>query len=146
MNREIKFRAWDKKEKYIADVYEIDFCNENVILLDYGAIDEFETHSRNFDEIELLQHTGLKDRNGKEIYEGDIIRKFNYLGEECSINKIVWDSTLCTGCHTEMIKDFISPKGYGREEVSIGLSVRECEYIEVIGNIYENPELLERNE
>lgn len=63
--REIKFRAWEKNLKEIIQVYNIDF--ENRLINKDGVW-------RMFNEIELMQYTGLKDKNGREIYEGDIVR------------------------------------------------------------------------
>ena len=82
------------------------------------------------DIIKLMQYTGLKDRNGKEIYEGDI-RKGDWVsglqeGEYSGIQVMKWDETnACFGWEGQYIPDFIK--------------------VEVIGNIYENPELLENN-
>lgn len=62
--REIKFRAWEKNLKEIIPVHNIDFEKKMI---------NTESAWRLFDEIELIQYTGLKDKNGMEIYESDSI-------------------------------------------------------------------------
>lgn len=106
--REIKFRAWDKEKR-------------EMILL------EPNTSYSDFKNFELSQYTGLKDKNGKEIYEGDI-----FTDDDCSKKRFIFEYN------------------------GLNLTVREVGYrigslfitddmikLEVIGNIYENPELLE---
>ena len=80
------------------------------------------------DEIELMQSTGLKDKNGKEIFEGDIL--YGYAGED------FWE-----------IVEFDTEEGkWIRKDIwynsKLGLSENN-EFMEIVGNIYENPELLE---
>lgn len=110
--REIKFRLWDKEEKKMytparifADGFTLDFKSENK-----GGI--------------LMQYTGLKDKNGKEIYEGDILG---------------WESDSIP--NAEVI--------YNQKDCRFTPFSRSCpddKWVfnggEVIGNIYENPELL----
>lgn len=131
--REIKFRVWDKYGKYMRylgdDSHDsIEFFVENRASYynlqcgDCGA----STTEEDCDEYgfsPLMQYTGLKDKNGKEIYEGDIVRlpedeDYKYYSIIYSKNRLGF--TLSNGC------------GFG---LSYG--------IEVVGNIYENPELLE---
>lgn len=107
--REIKFRAYDKERECIKDVINIDF-NTNKI---YCVGDYTFLYNGKF---ELMQYTGLKDKNGVEIYEGDIIKGGIYLSYE-----VKWD--------------------FGECGWNIGTGVQHN--YEVIGNIYENPELLE---
>jgi len=66
--REIKFRAWDK-EGYMMNVSSIDF-EKKVIT---GIRQDNNGWTDNFDAFELMQYTELKDKNGKEIYEGEIV-------------------------------------------------------------------------
>lgn len=75
------------------------------------------------DEIELMQSTGLKDKNGKEIFEGDVVKCNGLLGTIESF-KAMW---ICS---------FMKYNNYQK----VGFFAQE---IEVVGNIYENPELLE---
>ena len=95
-----------------------------------------------------MQYTGLKDKNGKEIYEGDILRYKPYLNlgyeDKYDIGVVVWGETgdsdeYAYGHHYEWIvnDDSLADIADGAYE---GF---ECE---VIGNIFENPELLERKE
>ena len=87
---------------------------------------------RNFDDIELMQSTGLKDKNGVEIFEGDIV-----LAD--GVKKIV---TFGEQEHEEDFGDLIYYIGFNVYTKMGYSSVIPVEY-EVIGNIYENPELLE---
>lgn len=93
------------------------------------------------DEIELMQSTGLRDKNGKEIFEGDIVRTTRFLGRADEI-----------GGFYEYEKDYVGVVKVleGSWVIDTGsVAVRlwsEIDESEVLGNIYENPELLEVNE
>lgn len=142
MTREIKFRAWDKKSKMMwTPIRSIDFAHGYVEL---SKLAEPES-DKDFDEIELMQFTGQIDKNGKEIYEGDIVRlietvKILYKPEFEQmdfIGKIEFDNE---GADYNII-------GNSEDDLR-GLGVADQE-IEIIGNIYEhshllNPELLEK--
>ena len=84
------------------------------------------------DEETIGQYTGLKDKNGKEIYEGDIVKVFT--NKEWRIGKIIYE-------HSEFTIDVTNNKDlkYGRTSIIENLT-------EVIGNIYDNLELLEKGE
>lgn len=122
--REIKFRAWHKEKKIIGKVLGIDilhkeiyFSNENINCYEYTE----------FKDIELMQYTGLKDMREKEIYEGDIL--FESFGEK--YYKVVFENG---SFRAEFERDF--------EEYSFDLIDVVAQGCEIVGNIYENPELL----
>ena len=124
-----KFRAWDKKHKEMFEVVKIEF-HPNIF---YMAKEPAWIVIRAKNEIELMQSTGLKDKNGVEIFEGDIVAgKFYFAGvgyfdtgerEVIVRNKpVLWEDGkfLCSGFDLS--------------------EMNEC--IKVIGNIYKNKELL----
>lgn len=121
--REIKFRAWLKEEKITIDVSEIDFRGEEVSGFDESDV-FYEGYG--YDYAELMQYTGLKDKNGKEIYEGDIGKSVD------GIFLVTWDEE----------KAAFVMRFYGYPEETLYLEEMWND-AEVIGNIYENPELLE---
>lgn len=124
--REIKFRAWDsKKNKFIA--------NGDPMDLYYSArINAFMFDNDNYDldrNTVFLQYTGLHDKNGKEIYEGDIIS----VGDDKNIGEVIYNSAHCAF--------IVIGKPWRCGCVHLG---GLCNlFIEVVGNIYESPELLE---
>ena len=115
--REIKFRAWDKKTKNMYQVKGISFTWR------WASWDTevLQSQYKGFDDIELMQFTGLRDKNGKEIWEGDIL-------------------------------EYADKSGMGVVRFGEGAFYLETnlknwrgdiyESEEVIGNIWENPELL----
>jgi uncharacterized phage protein (TIGR01671 family) len=111
MAREIKFRAWCPESETMWDVREIAF---DVQMLTIGLHDEY------IDNIELMQFTGLLDKNGKEIYEGDVVHLNGLKG------KIGWHDGAFTFHHWD----------------DIDLLHTTYPYIEIIGNVFENPELI----
>jgi len=124
-----KFRAWDKELQTMLDVSLIDFKKSVLI----GEHWEFgETNFINFDEIELMQSTGLKDKNGKEVFVGDIIKCTRGCPHEVYLEK-EYGGTYIGGMPAIYLKGI--REGYAWTE-----------HEEILGNIYENPELLEGKE
>ncbi|AVQ26032.1 hypothetical protein C4N17_10505 [Fusobacterium periodonticum] len=118
--REIKFRAWDKINKDMFNVESINFQERRV----YKDTVSY----RKFEDIDLMQYTGLKDKNNKEIYEGDIL--FESFGER--YYKVVFKNG---NFRTEF-------EGYF-DEYSFDLIDVVLDLCEINGNIYENSELME---
>ena len=117
--REIKFRAWDKREHRMMMYIQIPApcMSESDLWI-------------------LMQYTGLKDKNGKEIYEGDVVKTFTVTGGKLQEDKGLqeihwWNSGFCRG-----IKDV--------QGLPLWWLDKDTQKFEVVGNIYENPELLEK--
>lgn len=127
--REIKFRAWHKEEKIMGEVLGIDILHKEIFFSDED-VDCYE-HT-DFKDIELMQYTGLKDKNNKEIYEGDIVKLRTNHGIGVVKNYDEWGA---------FVVEYIKP----RPLAVLGTNYYK-EDIEVIGNIYENPELLGEKE
>ncbi len=130
-----KFRAWLKDEQRMIESYDtlaIDYENEEIvtqkIYSERGLAIERDIHSYDFDDVNLMQSTGLFDKNGKEIFESDIVKVLN------SLYTVFYDSERGSfrlkprdeRWHTDYMSNF---SGGGN--------------FEIIGNIYENPEFLD---
>ena len=132
--KELKFRAWDKTNKEMLKVDVIDFYFKEIRVLPYDG----NNFSMKFKHVEIMQSTGYHDKNGVEIFEGDIINSgYLFKGspfeeeDEYEEEKGVVTFFNC-GFNIEF-------KNHINLFIDIILS---CENLEVIGNIYENPELL----
>nr|DAO58360.1 MAG TPA: YopX protein [Caudoviricetes sp.] len=133
-----KYRVWDKELQTMLDVSLIDF-KKGVLVGEHWEFGE--TNFMNFDEIVLMQSTGLKDKNGKEIFEGDVVKRYR-----SPFFKAKWEYQIET-----VIKEKASlllGREFGKNFGTIPFDspFAESVLLEVIGNIYENPELLEEKE
>lgn len=130
--REIKFRAWHKQDGYMilpehCESFDINFTPKGYDGFSFdirykGSGGVLGSHKH----IELMQYTGLKDRNGKEIYEGDICKKT--YGSSTPVFTVAYHDARGM---------FIMQDGYNEPLYTVNNSM-----VEIIGNIYENPELL----
>lgn len=120
-----KFRAWDSYDEQMVIVLFIDFENK-IAYVEQENGDRYDIH---FDNLILLQSTGVEDKNGVEIYVGDIISG--------------WVSAHSHSGRDEVLKVVEYQVDRARYNFdAIDVFVDDKEYLEVIGNIYENPELL----
>ena len=128
-----KFRAWDNELGRMMSISDMWFNVDSLgeIGLNDSVMNDYITVSP--DEIELMQSTGLKDKNGKEIFEGDIV---DYKGREAVVK---WHGSYASFIYRFV--DELQERASDWEPLFLA-----CYHFEVIGNIYENPELLEAEE
>lgn len=128
--REIKFRAWDKNRNSMAYQEKMRIYDGNeqawdiTVFKSSGTIGTFQSCLDNSKEVVLMQYTGLKDKNGKEIYEGDVVDMWN------------------NGVHS-VVEWYQS--GYyliTRVKEKVAEYMLHGKSVIVVGNIYENPELM----
>lgn len=128
--REIKFRGWVKSSNKMLPVYDLGLSNVDqytIGIADCGdlncglCVDYYEKH-----EVEVMQYTGLKDKNGREIYEGDIVA---YDSERALGNVIYKDG----GFYVEEDRAMLAEWKIADDIIDV----------KVVGHIYVKPELLE---
>lgn len=137
MSRKIRFRAWSAKAKEMVDHWHvINDPDEWFEALLSGDANEGDV---------LMQYTGLEDKNGIPIYEGDILKnnnKYNYpIGYK-------GEKVQSLPCAVEWIKDGwwkVFSLSHGRKQATRGLDDLDLANLEVIGSVFENPELLKEN-
>ncbi len=119
--KEIKFRAWNKEEKSMGRVLVIDFSERTIT---FERLSDNKVWVDKIDNVYLVQYTGLKDKNGKEIYEGDVDERKAVI--------------VCGNEFGEVVVR------YRNSDKDIFSEIWNLKEKEIIGNIYENPELISK--
>lgn len=143
--RDIKFRLWDKEEKKVIYLDRGYPYHHTFFVKEGGNIEYYNLQNGSGGiEYDIMQYTGLKDKNGKEIYEGDIVLYKHASYKD--ISRILYHEEVASFVMEAIKEDDNTSmarfkKGTIREFVAG--RVNGYDYVKVIGNIFENPELLE---
>ena len=124
-----KYKAYYKPHNYIYHVTDMNFEGPDYTLREVKLSNGIWLRSDKLDDVILLEKTPFIDKNGKEIYEGDILKTFPII----SSDKIAYDSF-------NVVVRFTSSSWIANGV----LGIKQSEISEVIGNIYENPELISK--
>ena len=128
--REIKFRAWHKERQKMLSVFDINFRTPATVQV---LNDKYELYNELFDCVEIMQFTGLKDCNGVDIYEGDICEI-----EYSVLERLPWNKEEKLIGAVQCIDGSFLVGNRKRGDFLF----QEISTVKVIGNIYQNPELL----
>lgn len=144
--REIKFRAWDKDSNKMifqhdtngvleTNDYYFSLNEDDVVLLYYDEdyCDYLVCNAK------LMQYTGIKDKNEKEIYEGDIVK---FIDEEVTYSDCGYDYDEFINTGRVIFNDKLMGWDITNRNMDLEEIWHYSEYIEVVGNIFENPGLL----
>lgn len=135
--REIKFRIWDKVDNEMFKPHPDYLLSCDSFSGEWFVWKNQMGVFRKQGEFILMQSTGLKDKNGVEIFEGDILQVGDGEPHVSNISTVTWDTSEMAGFGLVIPDD-----GYGKTQW-LEFYADETNRYRVIGNIYENPELLE---
>ena len=138
--REIKFRAYNGEEMIILEnsglqyfdfegSYSLGFTVDGYT--EFWGHEQYDTATEKSNKFPLMQFTGLKDKNGTDIYDGDVLKILNGWNDNQYITNVRYESNVFC----------IDVQGFDYNVTPLGYLDEEC-IIEIIGNIHENPELL----
>lgn len=149
MQEEIKFRVWDRQTKKMLypTLVTIDSVNKQIHFPYLGT-------NHMFDLRDIQRYTGVKDKNGKEIYDGDILRvhrlKRPDLKEKVDYNVLPWPEDHWYDCveiawvhWCDMTCQYLQDYDYRRYDDIYPLDTGQDHRYEIVGNVVENPELLD---
>lgn len=134
MQREIKYKLWDTEKEFMLNCYELIFVQGGIKASDGCTTQGWVKVNKGFENkikptLIAIEYTGLHDKDGQEIYEGDIVRHPNG-----NLEKVIF----INGCFQTLSTN--------HPNANLSLLNSYSHYIEVIGNIYENSELLNQEE
>jgi uncharacterized phage protein (TIGR01671 family) len=136
--RKIKFRAWDCLQE---KMYDAVWAEETP----YGDVRIVTSAPVCNKTTALMQYTGLKDKNGKEIYEGDILHhRDNYEPYMCVMEWNTEDVGSCGCCWPAFQGVGFVGKIFGKTKYDYSSLASDYDKMEIIGNVHEHPELLEK--
>lgn len=134
-----KFRAWDKRKNIMRDVTVLHFNKDGTVHSMQYWSDSYDLKGMRYKDVELMQSTGLKDKNDVEIFEGDVLKETQNLNNNFNTPKLIKGVVNFSKRNTMFYLEESDYKDHSIFMNSLGNSIYQYE---IIGNIYNNPELL----